>query len=126
VTRIYHITSAEEARDAARSGTYAPNAFEADGFIHCSYLRQVRDVANRVFSGRGDQVLLEIDRTRLTCPVIDENLEGGTELYPHIYGRVPASAVVQIHPFRRGDDGRFELPETVGHKFLEADRRESR
>jgi uncharacterized protein (DUF952 family) len=105
---IYHITSAVEAAAAARSGTYVPNAFDADGFIHCSYQRQVQDVANRRFPGRADLVLLEIDRAELPCHVIDENLEGGTDLYPHIYGPLPMSAVLQVHPFPCGVDGRFE------------------
>jgi uncharacterized protein (DUF952 family) len=110
---FYHITTAREAADAARLGIYGPKAFETEGFIHCSYPHQVRDVANRIFAGRPDLVLLEIDPTRLTCAVVDENLEGGPQLFPHIYGRLPLSAVVQIHQLPCGDDGRFELPETV-------------
>jgi uncharacterized protein (DUF952 family) len=113
VSALFHITSAAEARDAARTGSYAPAAFDDDGFIHCSHPYQVCDVANRIFSGRADLVLLEIDRTKLTCEVIDENLEGGAQLFPHIYGRLPVGAVVKVHPFPCGDDGRFELPETV-------------
>ncbi len=107
---IFHITSAGAARDAARSGTYAPNAFDADGFIHCSYARQVPSVANRFFAGHTDLVLLEIDSSRLTCRVVDENLEGGADLFPHIYGRLPMSAVVRVHDLRCGADGRFDLP----------------
>jgi uncharacterized protein (DUF952 family) len=113
MSALFHITSAEEARDAARAGIYAPGTFEAEGFIHCSYARQVCEVANRIFSGRSDLVLLEIDRTKLTCEVIDENLEGGAQMFPHIYGRLAVDAVVRIHRFPCGDDGRFELPETV-------------
>ena len=110
---LFHITSAEEARDAIRAGIYAPRAFEAEGFIHCSYARQVCEVANRIFSGRSDLVLLEIDRSKLACEVIDENLEGGAQLFPHIYGRLPVGAVVKTHRFPCGVDGRFELPGTV-------------
>lgn len=107
---IYHITTSRDAAEARRSNTYVPEAFAADGFIHCSYQRQVRDTANRLFAGRSDLVLLEIDRTRLTCAIVDENLEGGTELFPHVYGRLPMSAVVRIHEFPCGADGRFEVP----------------
>jgi uncharacterized protein (DUF952 family) len=110
VTAIYHITSAAEAAAAARSGTYAPAAFDADGFIHCSYRRQVREVANRRFSGRGDLVLMEIDPTKLAGEVVDENLEGGTDLFPHIYSRLPMAAVLQVHPFPCGAAGGFDLP----------------
>jgi uncharacterized protein (DUF952 family) len=41
--------------------------------------------------------------------VIDENLEGGTELFPHVYGRLPMSAVVEIHELLPSAEGRFEL-----------------
>ena len=68
------------------------------------------DVANRRFAGRADLVLLEIDRTKLPCEVIDENLEGGADLFPHVYGRLPISAVVQVHPFPCGAAGQFDFP----------------
>ena len=110
---IFHITTVEEADAAARVGSYVPGAFDAEGFIHCSYRRQILDVANRRFAGRSDLALLEIDRERLSCDVRDENLEGGTELFPHIYGRLPMTAVVRAYPFQCGADGRFELPETL-------------
>jgi len=107
---LYHITSAQEARDAALSGTYSPATFDAEGFIHCSYLHQVSAVANRIFAGRPDLVLFEIDPARLSCDVVDENLEGGAERFPHIYGRLPMHAVVGIFEFPCGRGGRFDLP----------------
>jgi uncharacterized protein (DUF952 family) len=91
--RIYHITSEREATDAQVSGEYTPLDFAREGFIHCSYAHQVDGVLKRRFQGRSGLVLLEIDPGQLTCKVIDENLEGGTELFPHIYGRLPMSAV---------------------------------
>ena len=96
---IYHITSAGEARAAGESGEYAPEAFALEGFIHCSYAHQLPSVANARFKGRTGLVLLEIDPAQLNCKVVDENLEGGTELFPHIYGRLPMSAVVRIRDF---------------------------
>jgi uncharacterized protein (DUF952 family) len=107
---IFHITTTGEAGAAERVGFYVPQAFAREGFIHCSYPHQIRDVANRRFLGRGDLALLEVDPARLTCDVLDENLEGGLDLFPHIYGRLPMQAVVRIHPFPCGPDGRFELP----------------
>jgi uncharacterized protein (DUF952 family) len=95
MTSIYHITSASEADAAVKLGTYVPDGFAREGFIHCSYEHQVAAVATRLFQGRTDLVLLEIDPSRLVCSVIDENLEGGVELFPHIYGPLPMSAVVR-------------------------------
>lgn len=110
---IYHITSAAEVRQAGHTGEYAPSAFETEGFIHCSHPRQLIKVANARFRGRTDLMLLEIDPTRLACPVIEENLEGGAEMFPHIYGRLPMSAVIRIHEFPCTSTGSFELPDSV-------------
>jgi uncharacterized protein (DUF952 family) len=96
---IFHITSAHEADRATGSGTYVPEAFHVDGFVHCSYRHQLVEVANRHFAGRTGLVLMEIDRGKLACKVVDENLEGGAELYPHVYGPLPMAAVVGIHEF---------------------------
>jgi uncharacterized protein (DUF952 family) len=93
---IFHITSKGEANAAQRTGEYIPERFGEEGFIHCSYERQVAGVLDRIFKGRTDLVLLEIDPAKLACKVIDENLEGGSELFPHVYGRLPMSAVVGI------------------------------
>jgi uncharacterized protein (DUF952 family) len=96
---IYHITSATQAGEARKSGQYIPEGFAREGFIHCSYRHQVAGVVHRLFQGRTDLVLLEIDPSKLNCAVIDENLEGGSELFPHIYGHLPMSAVVRILEF---------------------------
>jgi uncharacterized protein (DUF952 family) len=105
--RLFHITTAAEAEQARRAGEYQPAAFAREGFIHCSYGRQVMATANRIFRGRADLVLLEIEPSRLACPVVDENLEGGTELYPHIYGPLPFAAVIAVHPLACAPDGTF-------------------
>jgi uncharacterized protein (DUF952 family) len=113
MARIYHITSKQEASEAQRTGIYAPATFASEGFIHCSYRHQVIGVANRIFRGQPYLVLLEIDPAALDCRVIDENLEGGTELYPHVYGRLRMSDVIRVHPFPCDDEGKFSqaLPE---------------
>jgi uncharacterized protein (DUF952 family) len=97
VTSIYHITSKAEAEAAQKSGDYIPAGFAREGFIHCSYAHQVHGVLNRLFKGRTDLVLLEVAPDRLRCKIVDENLEGGNELFPHIYGRLNMSAVVAVH-----------------------------
>ena len=109
-TRLFHITTAAEAVSAYESGVYRPAAFEREGFIHCSFERQVLATAARIFRGRKGLVLLEIDPGLLECQVVEENLEGGSELYPHVYGPVPMTAVRAVHPFPPGADGTFSLP----------------
>ena len=43
--------------------------------------------------------------------VVDENLDGREELFPHIYGRLPMSAAVALHDFPCRENGHFELPD---------------
>jgi len=104
---LYHVTTVEEALAAKESGVYIPTAFEREGFIHCSYAQQVLATANRIFRGRGDLVLLKINAAKLDCRVVNENLEGGSELYPHIYGHLKMAAVQSIVDFPCDSDGRF-------------------
>ena len=105
MVKLYHITDAEVARQATLAGQYAPEALTREGFIHCSYRHQVLAVANRLFRGRPNLVLLEIDSARVDCRIVDENLEGGKELFPHIYGPLDMTAVVSILPLTSDAEG---------------------
>ncbi len=49
--------------------------------------------------------VLEVDPTRVTDRVRVENLEGGTELFPHILGALPVEAVVATVPASVSGDG---------------------
>ena len=110
---LFHITTAAELEAARPAGEYRPAAFAHEGFIHCSYGHQVAATAARIFRGRAGLVLLEIDRASLTCAVVDENLEGGSERYPHIYGALPLDAIRAVHPLPLLADGSFSLPAAV-------------
>lgn len=107
--RIYHIARESRVAAAKGNGTYTPAEFAREGFIHCSYARQLPGVAARSWP-REPWVLLEIDVAGTAAQLIDENLEGGTDLYPHLYGELPLAAVVAIHPLTRNDNGQLILP----------------
>jgi uncharacterized protein (DUF952 family) len=95
---IFHITTQAEADAALAAGEYEPRGFGEEGFIHCAHGHQVSGVLDRYFRGRTGLVMLTIDPSRLACPVVEENLAGGAELFPHVYGRLPVSAIVAITP----------------------------
>ncbi len=109
---VFHIAEGDE--HAAAGTVYTPSAFAADGFVHCSEAHQVLSVAERIFRGRDDLLLLEIALDRLDSddssptPVRWENLEGGNELYPHIYGPIPLDAIVGVEPFEKDSAGRLQ------------------
>ena len=62
---IYHIASAAEIERAARSGKYAPSSVAAVGYIHCCYGHQLSEVADRMFRGKDNLLLLEIDPAQI-------------------------------------------------------------
>jgi uncharacterized protein (DUF952 family) len=108
---IFHITTRNAWDRAVPEGTYRPEAFPIDGFIHCSTPDQVIQVADLRFRGQSGLVLLSIDSDQVIAQIVYENLEGGQQLFPHIYGELNLDAVVQVSDFEPGVDGYFTLPD---------------
>jgi len=100
---LFHIASAADW--AAREETYAPASFASDGFIHCSTAAQIEAVAKRLFRGQANLLLLTIDPSRVQADIRYENLEGGEEQFPHIYGRLSRNAVVTVQALHVGHAG---------------------
>jgi uncharacterized protein (DUF952 family) len=107
-TPILHL--AAEADWAAAGSVYTPPGFAEDGFVHCSAPHQVAHVAEARFAGRHDLVVLTIDPTRLAAPVVWEDLAGEGQRFPHVYGPIERTAVVEVRPYRPGPDGHFPRP----------------
>ena len=82
-------------------------------FIHCSYSHQLLTVAHRFYRGQKGLVILVIESSKINGRLIEENLEGGTELYPHLYGALPIDAVIKAIAFPCNADGSFNLPEEL-------------
>lgn len=111
--RIYHIVDRQAWEQARPTGEYRHRSLEKQGFIHCSNVNQVVGVANHCFRGQGGLVLLDISEARLLARVQYENLDGGDDLFPHIYGPLNCDAVVAVHPFEPKAEGMFALPATL-------------
>ncbi|MFN2492288.1 MAG: DUF952 domain-containing protein [Pyrinomonadaceae bacterium] len=107
---IFHITERGTWERAKASGTYKADMFAVDGFTHCSTKEQVLQVANTRFRGQMGLVLLRIDTDKVGAEIRYENLEGGRQLFPHIYGALNVDAVTDVSPFIPGADGTFVLP----------------
>jgi uncharacterized protein (DUF952 family) len=107
---IYHLTTPALWEEARVAGSYEADSLASEGFIHCSEEQQVAAVANARFRGRTDLVVLHVDEQELDAPVKRENLDGGTELFPHIYGPLRAGAVTHLTPLVPGEEGQFAFP----------------
>ena len=102
--RIFHIATADDWRKALGTGAYTTStvggSLEQEGFIHASRRDQVQGVFDRYYRGlREDLVLLTIDTARLESEVRMEPV--GDDTYPHVYGPINRSAVVDVVPLDR-------------------------
>ncbi len=112
---VYHCSVVDDWEDAQRSGSYTISSqgrtLHQEGFIHAAYAEQVPGVLQRHYADEpGPMCLLTVDPDRVGCAVVAENLTGGVELFPHIYGPIPLDAVVAITPLVRKDDGWHWVP----------------
>lgn len=69
---------------------------------------QVARIAGAIYGDVDETlVVLTIDTGKLDSEVLDEYLDGGTELFPHDYGPIPSVAGVSVEPFLRDEAGGF-------------------
>ena len=106
---IYHCALASEWAAAQRAAKYTISSrgrtLEQEGFVHAGYSGQIAGVLQRFYADVTEPMcLLTIDPDKLGVPVVAENLVGGPELFPHIYGPIPVAAVVEVAALVR--DGR--------------------
>ena len=93
---IYHVTTAEEWKEANEKGFYVHPSLHAEGFIHCSQDHQVSAVLDRYFKGKTGLVKLVIDTDKLTSKYVFDWSPSSADTFPHVYGPINASAVVDI------------------------------
>jgi len=119
---IFHIALTGDWEAAKRVGEYRMSTrgktLDEVGFIHGSFRHQVERIGSFLYSGVSEPVtVLEVDPTRVPAPIRVENLEGGTELFPHIYGALPVEAVVATVP-ASSTGGRFVVEWLPGWALL--------
>ena len=108
---IYKICDSTLWRDAERAGVFAGAPVDhADGFIHFSTAAQVAETAARHFAGKEDLLLLAVDAAVLGPALRYEPSRGG-QLFPHLYGTLPLTAVRWVRLLPLGANGRHVFPE---------------
>jgi uncharacterized protein (DUF952 family) len=114
VEPIFHLTTAGEWAGALAAGSYERStrgrSLGEVGFIHCSFAHQVERIADFLYAGEASVLLLVINPAAVPAEVRHENLEGGAEQFPHIYGPLPVDAVVDTVTLNADAAGRFGFP----------------
>ena len=110
MTLVYKICPTSLWREAERLGAFAGAPVDVqDGFIHLSTAAQVCETAARHFAGQGDLLLIAVDAEALGTALRYEPSRGG-DLFPHLYGPLPLSAVRWVKPLPLGSDGEHVVP----------------
>ncbi len=106
----YKIMTQAELQQMQRDGVFRGSPADiADGYIHLSSGSQLAATLDKHFSGIGDLMLAAVDLSRLGGTVRWEPARGG-QLFPHIYGVLPLTAVVSVATLERTADGAVKLP----------------
>jgi len=114
---LVHLCGADDWRLSQARGQHRPDSLDAVGFVHLSTPEQVHLPANRLYAGRTDLVLLRLDPDRLAAPVRWEPgapTDPDSMVFPHLYGPLPAAAVISVTPYRPGADGKFAPQSAAG------------
>jgi len=108
---IYKICPEALWQEARQAGLLAGAPVDhQDGYIHFSTAAQVAETAAKHFAGAADLILIAVDADRLGEALRFEPARGG-DLFPHLYGALPLSAVLWAIPLPLGPDGRHVFPE---------------
>jgi len=108
MTRIYKLCPAKIWQTSEKIRFFSGYGIDlADGYIHFSTAAQVAETARLHFAKQTDLVLVEVDSTAIK--IVWEESRGG-QLFPHLYDRLPLSAVVSIWPLAVAADGTHQLP----------------
>jgi uncharacterized protein (DUF952 family) len=96
-TTIYKILTPEQWTGFQDASLFEGNPDDKnDGYIHMSYHSQIARTHKKFFDGRDDVLLAHVDPAMLDPGTLrpEANRPGGS-VYPHIYGTIPMTAVVE-------------------------------
>ena len=112
---IFHICRREEWLAASGSGFYPGSSQDrADGFIHFSTAAQIVESARRHRAGQDGLVLVAVDPDALGSALRWEPSRSG-QLFPHLHGELPTTAVRWVRDLPLGPDGLHRFPALDGH-----------
>jgi uncharacterized protein (DUF952 family) len=110
---VYKICERALWEEAERSGVFPGAGIDRrDGFIHLSTAAQVHDTAAEHFAGAADLMLIAVDADALHAALKWEISRGG-DLFPHLYGALPLTAVIWAKALAMGANGRHVFPELM-------------
>ena len=95
---VYKIMPRSEWELTKKSGAFRGCGIDlTDGFIHLSSADQYAKTLELYFAGQTDLVRVAVNGKTLGDSLKWEASRGG-DLFPHVYGEIPTSAIVSVEP----------------------------
>ena len=108
MTLIYKICPANIWQAAEKDGFFIGTGIDlVDGYIHFSRADQVVETARLHFADQSNLVLVEVDPDAIE---LVWELSRSGQLFPHLYNRLPMSAVVSVWPLILCANGIHKFP----------------
>jgi uncharacterized protein (DUF952 family) len=108
---IYKIVPRPLWLEAIASGRFTGSPVDrADGFIHFSTAAQLRETANKHFTGVADLLLVAVPAAALGDAIRWEPSRGG-DLFPHLYGPLPVTLAEWVKPLPLDAGGKPVVPD---------------
>jgi uncharacterized protein (DUF952 family) len=110
---IYKIATRDVADAAHAAGIFTGMPIDsADGYLHFSTAAQLSHTLRLYFTGQRDVALMAVRTAEMGEALVWEPSRGG-QLFPHVYGTFPMSAVAHEATIDIAADGACKLPEWV-------------
>lgn len=110
---VYKVVSRDVFDASDPAGTFAGMPIDLkDGYVHFSTARQLGETLRQHFAGQGDLVVFSVHSRDLGANLRWEPSRGG-QLFPHLHGELPMSAVAQSATIAVAADGGVTLPDWV-------------
>ncbi|MEW6711630.1 MAG: DUF952 domain-containing protein [Candidatus Riflebacteria bacterium] len=109
--RIFHITEKHSYQHQIESQRYRTETLQSEGFIHFSGNHEdLLEVANFVFSGQENLIVLEVAPEKLLAELKWEAVPGDPKpgrTFPHLFGPLNLNAVERVLFLQKDSAGKY-------------------
>lgn len=113
---IFHVAKKEQWNQSLKDGFYGDFSLKKDGFIHCSKFNQLLHVANNNLKNVDEElIILCIDIDNLNSEIKWEKNANNNMFFPHIYGLINVSSVIDTLEFKKNALDDFFISDEISN-----------
>lgn len=104
----FHLATKTDWESQGQSTLYTHASLEKEGFIHTSYLSELKTSYEQYFNPTDQLVLLGIDLSKVEAEVDMAQVSARNAIFPHIHGKLNKSAIVFLQAVQNPTDLDFK------------------